>query len=31
MFIRNANLRKSLGMGRLLEADTGANGGSGTT
>ena len=30
MFIRNANLRKSLGMGRLLEADTGANGGSGT-
>lgn len=30
MFIRNANLRKSLGMSRLLEADTGANGGSGT-
>lgn len=30
MFIRSANLRKSLGMGRLLEADTGANGGSGT-
>ena len=30
MFIRNANLRKSLGMGRLLEADTGANGGSET-
>lgn len=30
MFIRNVNLRKSLGMGRLLEADTGANGGSGT-
>lgn len=30
MFIRNANLRKSLGMGRLLEVDTGANGGSGT-
>ncbi|MDU4939611.1 MAG: DUF4355 domain-containing protein [Clostridium sp.] len=30
MFIRNANLRKGLGMGRLLEADTGANGGSGT-
>lgn len=30
MFIRSANLRKSLGMARLLEADTGANGGSGT-
>lgn len=30
MFIRNVNLRKSLGMSRLLEADTGANGGSGT-
>ena len=30
MFIRSANLRKSLGMGRLLEANTGANGGSGT-
>ena len=30
MFIRNVNLRKSLGMSRLLEANTGANGGSGT-
>lgn len=30
MFIRSANLRKSLGMGRLLEANTGANGGSET-
>ena len=29
MFIRNVNLRKSLGMSRLLEANTGANGGSG--
>lgn len=30
MIIRNLNLRKGLGMGRLLEADNGANGGSGT-
>ncbi|MDU5211432.1 MAG: DUF4355 domain-containing protein [Clostridium sp.] len=30
MFIGNVNLRKSLGMSRLLEANTGANGGSGT-
>lgn len=30
MFIKSNNLRKSLGMGRLLEADGGANGGSGT-
>lgn len=27
MFITNCNLRKRLGIGRLMEADTGANGG----
>ncbi|MGL4571850.1 MAG: DUF4355 domain-containing protein [Clostridium sp.] len=30
MFIRNCNLRKSLGMGRLLEADSGVDGGGST-
>lgn len=31
MFITNCNLRKRLGMGRLMEADTGANGGADTS
>lgn len=31
MFIHNRNLRKSLGMGRLLSPDTGASGGEPTT
>ena len=30
MFITNCNLRKRLGMSRLMEADTGANGGADT-
>ena len=30
MFITNCNLRKRLGMSRLMEADTGANGGTNT-
>ena len=30
MFIANCNLRKRLGMSRLMEADTGANGGADT-
>ena len=30
MFINNCNLRKKLGMGRLLEANTGVNGGANT-